>query len=369
MPALYGIWGDYSTIAECVAHMQCRVTDWQARLRIRPGQYVSDLFVWEYSNPPIRPFNLNVVAPYRFSSSVTLSGSASVRLCMPYTVAVSFDKFFDNINLNGDHRETANTRKDNVVSTLGKSFEIVEAFSTGSIPKFTALKQHADLDVMVALHYSKHIKDKTPTQVLQNVRDALAEWRTDVRRNGQAVTLYYKTWPNVDIVPVSRVVNDDGSVSYYNVPDSNTNTWIQSRPKSLAATIESDSSECGYNFRRIIKMIKHWNRIHSNYLRSYHIEVLAIKVLSGNLNDTPWHVFKFFENARNLLEDLLWYDTGFADEYLSWPDRQEVLKRFDTAIERSRNAWSKAYGENDDHKGAIEIWKQIFGTEFPSYGS
>ena len=31
-------------------------------------------------------------------------------------------------------------------------------------------------------------------------------------------------------------------------------------------------------------MIKHWNRIHSDYLRSYHIEVLAINVLNGNLD-------------------------------------------------------------------------------------
>jgi len=287
---------------------------------------------------------------------------------MPYTVEVSFDQFYANINLSGDHRGTANARRDDIVATLGRTFEIVEAFSTGSIPKFTALKQHADLDVMVALHYGKHIKDKTPTQVLQSVREALAEWRTGVRRNGQAVTLHYKTWPTVDIVPVSRVVNDEGTVSHYNVPDSNTDTWITSRPKALAATIESKSSECGYNFRRIIKMIKHWNRIHSDYLRSYHIEVLAIKVLSGSLDDTAWHVFQFFDNARKLLEGPLWYDGGFADDYLSWHDRQEVLRRFDTAIDKSRSAWSKTYGDSNDHKSAIEVWRQIFGSEFPNYG-
>ena len=287
---------------------------------------------------------------------------------MPYTVAFSFDTFYDNINLGGNHRSAANGRRDDIVATLEKSSQIVEAFSTGSIPKYTALKNHADLDVMVALHYGKHIKDKTPTQVLQDVRDALGEWRTGVRRNGQAVTLHYKTWPNVDIVPVSRVVNDDGSISHYNVPDSNTDTWIKSKPKTLAATIGSKSSECNHNFRRIIKMIKHWNRIHSDYLRSYHIEVLAIKVLNGNLDDTTWEVFKFFDNARKLLEGPHWYVTGFSDDYLSWSDRQEVLKRFDTAISKSRDAWLKTYGTNSDHKGAIEIWKQIFGTEFPSYG-
>lgn len=287
---------------------------------------------------------------------------------MPYTVAVSFDRFYENINLAGDHREKANTRRDDIVATLSKSFDILDAFSTGSIPKYTALKQHADLDVMVVLHYGKHIKGKTPTQVLQSIRDALAEWRTGVRRNGQAVTLHYQTWPNVDVVPVSKTTNQDGEVLHYNVPNSNTNSWIESRPKSFSSAIEAKSAECGSNFRRIIKMIKHWNRFHGDFLSSYHIEVLAVKVFSGYLGDTPWYIFQFFVEALKLLRGPLWYDTGFADDYLSWADRQEVLKRFDKAVERSRIAWYKTCGSNDDDKGAIELWQQIFGNDFPNHG-
>lgn len=287
---------------------------------------------------------------------------------MPYTVAVSFDRFYEKINLAGNHRETANTRRDDIVATLGKSFDILDSFSTGSIPKYTALKQHADLDVMVVLHYGKHIQNKTPTQVLHSIRDALAEWRTGARRNGQAVTLHYKTWPNVDIVPVSKTLNTDGSVSHYNVPDSNTDTWIKSRPKSFASAIEAKSVECGSKFRRIIKMIKHWNRFHGDFLSSYHIEVLAIKVFSGHMSDMSWNIFKFFLEARELLATFLWYDTGFADDYLSWTDRQEVLKRFDKAIEKSRMAWFYTFIPNDDHKAGIELWQQIFGNEFPNYG-
>jgi hypothetical protein len=196
---------------------------------------------------------------------------------MSYTVDASFEAFYDNINLSGDHREIANNRRDEIVRTLEKKYAIVEAFSSGSIPKYTALKKHADLDLIVALHYEKHIKGKTPTEVLQSVRNALSEWRTGARKNGQAVTLYYRTWPNVDIVPVSRVVNRDGTVFYYNVPDSNSDSWIASRPKKHADDIEQKSSKCGRNFRRIIKMIKHWNRIHGDYLQSYHIEVLALR--------------------------------------------------------------------------------------------
>jgi tRNA nucleotidyltransferase (CCA-adding enzyme) len=108
---------------------------------------------------------------------------------MAYTIQTAFDQFFEAINLGGDHRETANARRDRIVALLSNHFTILEAFSTGSIPRYTALRGKADLDVMVVLHYGKHIEGKSPTQVLQSVRDALAEYRSQVRKNGQAVTL------------------------------------------------------------------------------------------------------------------------------------------------------------------------------------
>ncbi len=125
---------------------------------------------------------------------------------------VSFNKFRQNIEPPTYQRE------------LEKEFEILDSFATGSLPKFTAVTGYADLDIMVVLHYSKHIKNKKPSEVLQAVRNCLGEYRTNVRKNGQAVTLYYKIWPNVDIVPVSRTVNDDNSVQHYNVPNMNDET-------------------------------------------------------------------------------------------------------------------------------------------------
>jgi len=70
---------------------------------------------------------------------------------MPYTVSASFERFIDNISLTGDHRDIATSRKDALVSLLENTFEIVDSFPTGSIPRYTALKGSADLDVMVVL--------------------------------------------------------------------------------------------------------------------------------------------------------------------------------------------------------------------------
>lgn len=287
---------------------------------------------------------------------------------MAYTVNYAFTEFYEAINLDGDKREVANLRKDHIQELLSKNLDIIEIFSSGSIPRFTALKDHSDVDVIVALNYQKHIENKTPTQVLQTVRDVLGDYKTTVRKNGQAVTLYYKTWPNVDVVPVSRVVDSQGKVIHYKVPNENNDTWIISKPKTHSKNIESKATECGSNFRQIIKMVKWWNLTHGDYLQSYHIEVLALKVFSGNIDDTPWHVFQFFDKARPLLTNYLWYEGGFVDDYLNYFDRQEVLKRFDAAINKSRDAWLQTCEKNNNDEKAITLWRQIFGDKFPAYG-
>ncbi|MHC2576560.1 hypothetical protein ACVI1J_001728 [Bradyrhizobium diazoefficiens] len=287
---------------------------------------------------------------------------------MAYTVEASFNAFYDEINLGGDHRDTANKRRDRIVDLLKNDFTILEAYSAGSIPKYTALRGHADLDVIVALHYGKHVKDKLPSVVLQNVRDALSAYRTGVRSNGQAVTLYYDTWPSVDIVPVSRVTDNNGTVTHCEVPNSRTECWIPSKPKEHAALIETASTKCGANFRRIIKMAKEWNRVHSEYLTGYHIEVLALKTFDSDLDDLPWHLHMFFDKARDLVRQRLWHQVSYVDDYLSATGRAEAVKRLETAYSRSLSAWYATHGSNNDHATAIGLWRQIFGDRYPAHG-
>ncbi len=288
---------------------------------------------------------------------------------MAYTVAVSFDKFRENIELTGDHRDTANRRKDDIVESLKNDLTILEAFPSGSIPRYTAVTGYADLDVIVVLHYGKHIKDKKPSQVLQAVRDTLAEYKTNVRKNGQAVTLHYKTWPNVDIVPVSRTTNSDGSVNHYNVPNMNDETWIQSRPRKHSTAMRDRNKICGDSFKRIVKMIKWWNHQHSSFLQSFHIEVIALKVFTGKLSDYSWDVFQYFDKAVEIVKSPLWHEDDYIDGYLDYDKRAEAIKRLETARDKARDAWYCTYGERDDHEKAINLWRQIFGDKFPTYGS
>jgi hypothetical protein len=284
---------------------------------------------------------------------------------MPQTVDAAFEKFHEAISLLGDYRTTARSRRERVVRLLAPAFEIEDAFGAGSIPRLTALKSGTALDVMVVLNYARHIRDRTPSQVLDSVQEALAAYRTGRRRH--AVTLYYENWPNVDIVPVSRTLHADGGVSHYNVPDASSETWIPSRPDVIASAVEAKATECGANFRRIVRMIKHWSRMQGDCLAGYHVEVLALHAFNGRLDSLPWHVHEFFHEARRLLAGPLWYDTGYVDDYLGRADRAEVLARLEAATSLSRDAWYRTYAANADHRGAIEAWRRLFGDSFPAY--
>lgn len=283
---------------------------------------------------------------------------------MPYTLAVSFDKFIENISVSGNLSETANSRSQSIVNLLDKEFSILEAFPLGSLVSGTSLKGYADADVMFVLHFRNHIEGKSPADVLQAVRDKLSEYNTRVaKKNGQAVTLYFKTWPNVDIVPAYRVA-DNGVFYCYKIPNMNDGTWIETRPKVHIQNMSGMS----ISKINLVKMIKEWNRKHSSYLSSFHIEVMALSY-EDFYEDYAWHAFKFFEHMHGKIDYRIPSPSGlsgYVDDYLSYSDRQEAKQRIETALRNSRTAWSDSYNNKD--KESIEGFGRLFGERFPSYG-
>jgi hypothetical protein len=287
---------------------------------------------------------------------------------MPYTVPVAFDQFFSKINLPGDHKNIASTRREWLVKALAGKLEVIGSFATGSIPKFTAVKGHADVDVMVVLHYGKHIDGKKPSQVLASVREALSGYSTKVRRNGQAVTLSFQSWPDVDIVPVSRTDRADKTVSHYNVPDMNREVWLVSKPNIHASNVSDRVATYGPEFRHIIKMAKWWNYEKFGELQSYHIEVMALNGLNGAFDDYAWQLRQFFGSAHQLAQNSLYYEGGYADGYLSYDARKKVVEALERASTLARSAWYCTYGGRNDHEQAIKLWRQLLGDAFPAYG-
>ncbi|MBZ6229359.1 nucleotidyltransferase domain-containing protein [Streptomyces olivaceus] len=286
---------------------------------------------------------------------------------MAWTVAYAFDQFYSNINLPGDHRTLANTRKDWILRRIGSSLDVLDSFPMGSIPRFTALKGHADLDIMLVLNYGKHIKDKKPSSVLLNLKSALGSGAGSVRRNGQAVTMKFISWPDVDVVPAARYRKDDGKISHYEIPDMNREEWIETKPNLHSRQMLGASSARGSNFRRVVKMVKDWNRRQDVSIQSYHVEVIALKMQGVDWDDTGYAVYQWFQQAETSMQ-WLWHEGKDVSEYLSLERALKVKSQVADARNKSLSAWYQTYGERDNHREAIRIWRSVFGNNFPTYG-
>ena len=279
---------------------------------------------------------------------------------MPFTLPIAFDQFLENISLKGSHTATAESRRDRLVTLLGNAFTILDTIPTGSIIHDTALRGHADLDIIVVFHYGRHVQGKTPEQLLEDVREALAGKSTMVKKNGQAVTLYYSTWPNVDIVPASRVDNADGTVNHYSIPDMTHNRWLQAYPRAHDQAMAAASDRR----KQLIRMLKSWNRAHSELMSSFHLEVLVMSLPDVTL-EWPSEIHYFFNKATEILDAPLYYPRGTAnrvDDYLSALDRIFVKDRLERARDRAFSAYHASAEE------AMRLYRIIFGDDFPAYG-
>lgn len=284
---------------------------------------------------------------------------------MAWTVDKAFSEYHDAIKLSGEHRTTANARRNWIVSQLSGRLTVMEAFAMGSIPKYTALSGYADVDVLVALHYTQHIKDRKPSAVLSTLKAALGPGAGAVRRNGQAVTVRFQSWPDVDVVPASQVVDESGQVVEYQIPDMNREVWLTTKPRTHDKRVADAAASRGPNFRQIIKMIKDWNRRQPRRLQSYHIEVIALEG-AWSWDDYSWAVYQYFQAAQNMLS-FHWYDGENVAGYLDWQAQLTVRQQLQTAATAANNGWYAVYA-NNNHKAAITHFKSVFGQRFPSYG-
>lgn len=283
---------------------------------------------------------------------------------MPYTVATSIDRFLTNISLRGSHEATAEARRKHLVELLERKLEILDTISTGSIVHDTGLIGAADLDIIAVLHYGKHIKDRTPKAVLQSVRDCLGDASAIVKKNGQAVTLYYKSWPNVDVVPASRIKNNDGSISHYDIPDMDRGVWIETRPRTHNNAMAAASARR----RALIRMVKTWNRAHSELMQSFHISVLVL-TLPEITQSWPYEIMYFFEKAVAAIDDPIYHPGGKttrADSYLDTATRREIKERLRSAHSWAAGAFSAI--ARQDEREAIRLYGLLFGGKFPAYG-
>lgn len=268
---------------------------------------------------------------------------------------------------------TVSARQEKIREVMDAGIDVLDSFLTGSYARSTMIAplSEADVDILFCLdvRYYAHYNGQNggPAGLLDFVKRTLQKTYTrtpGISRNGQAVSIRFEDFV-VDVVPGFY-----GQGGGFLIPNSITSSWLSTDPKKHVELMTASNKAHGGDLVPLIKMIKGWNKSHSAFFRSFHLEVLALELLNNvTITNFPSGARFYFDKARALIKQQNVDPAGYGDDvgkYLTGEKIAEAERRLQLAYERAVKAEEFASRGRDDH--AIDMWQKIFGDYFPAYG-
>ncbi|KAA5538609.1 hypothetical protein FYK55_27265 [Roseiconus nitratireducens] len=334
---------------------------------------------------------------------------------MALTVWAAFDAFRrDSVDLPSSTTSTARSSRDYLFEQL-KSLDTKDpAFpdmswssylSFGSFARKTKIRPLDDIDLMILLNgrgteshssgygytYRLRITDNSAPlsgfndgygnvnsrRVLNQIKSSLSSItnyrKADIKRSQQAVVLNLASYDwAFDIVPALPVSDFTGSgIAYYLIPDGGGN-WIRTDPRKDSERVTATNKRHSGNFLPVMRLLKFWNRrTHKPRLASYYFETLVQNVFAycTPIQAYPTALQYFFQNCQTHLMSSCADPKGLGpplDEGVDWQTKTKIRDAMNNAAQRA--SFANMYEQQGDHKNAIYWWREIFGSEFPTYG-
>jgi len=292
---------------------------------------------------------------------------------VPYTVPESFRQFSSNLTLTGLQESTVSTRQNNIRSAMESGLSVLDTFLTGSYRRHTLIAplKDADIDIFIVLgvdYYHRYNgQNGGQAGLLDLVKRTLRRTYTetpDISRNGQAVTIRFTDFA-ADVVP-GFYRNGGG----YLIPNCITQTWLSTDPKRHVELVAAANQTHNGDLVPLIRMLKAWNRSHSAFFRSFHMEILALQALTNvQITDYSSGVRYFFDKARTLVATQNPDPAGYGGDVGGYIDTPAKVTEAVTRFQRAYDAAVRAEGlVTRSPSEAIAAWRSLLGDYFPAYG-
>jgi hypothetical protein len=275
------------------------------------------------------------------------------------TLLQSIKDFIDKITVTDRQEENIASSVNNLTTHLldkDNNLAVDEVFTTGSWERDTIIRPLNDVDLFAVLERKKWEDDygqlPTPQSVLtklKNFLNGLNDYKDKVKQDRPCVTIVLSD-KNFDVMPAF----DNGFGGYY-IPNHDLSGWTNSSPKQLEKDLNAVNRNRSFNVKPTIKAVKSWNRDISKLIPSYHIEEVAISIFQLN---------NFSNNEQSIR---LWFDQAeyylTSSKFKSHSDYDVALKKVKKVKEKLNDA--KRLLDDRKESEAKEIWKDVFGKEFP----
>lgn len=266
----------------------------------------------------------------------------------------------DNVSVTDRQEENIQSSLSNLEGHLKdkeNDLNVCRTFTNGSYERDTIIRPLNDIDIFAVLNRDKW-KDEfgnlpDPQSVLTKIKNYLNaqnDYEGKVKQDRPCVTVQLSD-KNFDVLPSFEELGGG-----YSIPNYDLKSWTYSYPEKLTTDLDSIHRQSQYKVKPTIKAIKYLNRENNKLIPSYHIEEAAINIfLINDFTNFEESIRIWFNNAEyNLL----------SNKFKSNDDYNKAVGKLKKVKDKLNEAKEKYDDGKEDE--AIQIWKDIFGKEFPT---
>ena len=276
------------------------------------------------------------------------------------TLLQSINQLIDNITVTDRQEENIKQSLSNIEGYLmdkESELSVDRTFTNGSYERDTNIRPLDDIDMFAVLRFDDW-KDENgnlpnPQNVLtkfKNFLNGLNDYKGKVKQDRPCITIELSN-KSFDILP-----SFEQTTGGYLIPNYDLKSWTYSYPERLTTDLDSVHKLRNYKVKPTIKAIKYWNRENNKLIPSYHIEEVAIST------------FQIYDFANYEESIRLWFNNAEfyiqTSKFKSIDDHTAAVNKIKKLNDKLNDAKNK-YDEGKEGE-AMQIWKDIFGKEFPT---
>lgn len=332
---------------------------------------------------------------------------------MAQTVEKAFEEFRKNyVDLDKNIVKAARDSRDNLLYNIKEFdnkdnfFDLCQDFDLhfGSFSRKTKCRELDDIDLMIGIAASNATYNNydswenvritsgkvNPAQIectnpdgtlnsklvlnrFKKELEKLREYsRSEIKRDHEAINLNLisKDWA-FDIVPCFHTVAEHDGRSYYLIPNGKGN-WKKTDPTIEQERVNALTKKHSGKVRETIRLIKYWNKYgQMPTMTSYLLETMILDYFDKN-NDTSDWIDVRFKDVLAYISQNIWYYVSDSKRIegninnLSIEEKNKLQTRANNDLNKANRAINAEVNEKDIRK-SINLWRDIFGDEFPRY--
>lgn len=332
---------------------------------------------------------------------------------MARTVNQAFEEFMrDSVNLDRDIVAAARASRDNLLDNIA-DFSGKDGFFTlyrnsnsyfGSFARKTKCRELDDIDLMVEMDLGAATYNQLapwnnisinidsdiaiqrlcshPGKTTLNSRSVLERFkyklektfcysRSKLYREGEVVRLKLmsKTW-SFDIVPCVKTESEYDGKSYFLIPNGK-GDWQKTDPFLDHQRVTSVNQSRDGRLLELIRLCKKWNNVkHAKTIPSYLLETMLVNFAESTSSLNRNLDFRFSDALAYIAEHIYFAVKDMKGiqgniNSLTLGEQYSIKQKAQNDNNKARQAWE--YEKNGNHRQAINLWREIFGEEFPRY--